>query len=311
MFEPGGVLRRVAAVVIDLFFLGLICYVIGSTLSEQLTFLGRWTFLVGVAIALVYFSTLESSVGKGQTLGKRLLNIRVAHADGSYLPWWQALVRYFTFFAPVFLNGRALPTEWYTSSVFLALLSVLFFGLGLCNLYLIVANKTRQGLHDLVVGAYVFRSPLITITRRINWNGHRAVASLIIVTSLILPNLVLWFSPFDGIGEIVKVQKRLDKLEGVTYSQVTDTTSYHDDGPTKYVDAVLAKFHESEGDAELAAKACTIVWENYPASSKRDFVRIIFSYGWDVGLASYWHSAVALTVEPKSASNPCIEGVST
>jgi len=50
---------------------------IGATLFDQLSHLGGWGRLVGFCIAILYFGTLNSVVGKGQTLGKRILKIHV------------------------------------------------------------------------------------------------------------------------------------------------------------------------------------------------------------------------------------------
>ena len=69
--------RRVAAALIDLLFPLAACaaaYAAGLSLTRGLV-------LVGVAWTLYYFFALES--GAGQTLGKRVMNLRVVSADGS------------------------------------------------------------------------------------------------------------------------------------------------------------------------------------------------------------------------------------
>lgn len=99
----GSLWRRFSAFVID----GLILYAVGRSVGavffSSLAQLGPWGHLLGFSIALAYFATLDSRVGGGQTLGKRLLRLRVVNAQGSTIPWARSAVRYVIIAIPYFL----------------------------------------------------------------------------------------------------------------------------------------------------------------------------------------------------------------
>src|SRR5689334_4917032 len=148
-----GAWRRVGAFVVDAFLLGLAGVAAGFTLFDFFVRMGGWGRWVGFAIALTYFGTLNSRIGHGQTLGKRMLKIRVVSADGSALPFSRAVVRFAILGTPWFLNNAWFSREVMTSPL-TYLLSAIIFGLGVAIVYLFLFNRpTRQSLHDLAVGS--------------------------------------------------------------------------------------------------------------------------------------------------------------
>ena len=84
-FAPiAGFWRRVAAFVVDGLILALVGEALGLSLFDFFVRLGPWGRCVGMAVALAYFVPQESS-RSGQSLGKRLLRIRVVDAQGRSL----------------------------------------------------------------------------------------------------------------------------------------------------------------------------------------------------------------------------------
>jgi uncharacterized RDD family membrane protein YckC len=132
--------------------------IVGAAFFNTLSRLGQWALLLGFSLALAYFGTLESYVGGGQTLGKRLLQLKIVNPQGKLIPWERAAARYTIFAVPYFLidpSLTAVRTTWIIP--FLIIFTTL--GVGGSTLYLLVFNRrTRQGLHDLVVGTYVVNS---------------------------------------------------------------------------------------------------------------------------------------------------------
>jgi uncharacterized RDD family membrane protein YckC len=87
--------------------------------------------LVFFAIALVYFSGMESSTYQG-TLGKRALSLKVVNTSQQKISYSKALGRYF---AEAFLSP------------------ILFIG------YIMIAfDGCKRGLHDRLAGTYVIRN---------------------------------------------------------------------------------------------------------------------------------------------------------
>jgi uncharacterized RDD family membrane protein YckC len=178
-----GISRRIGAFIIDSLILALIGLIVGACLRDQLAALGPWGRVVGFVIATYYFGVPQSRIGGGQSLGMRILKLRVIRPDGAALGLGAALLRAAIFCLAYFLSG--LPAafitlnEWFASG-----LSMLLFGVSFCVTYLLLFNrKTRQSLHDLAVGAFVVRAtrgPLALPAAGV-WRGHSAVVAASLV----------------------------------------------------------------------------------------------------------------------------------
>ncbi len=178
----GALWRRVAAFAIDGVIVGLVGFAITVPFFETFSRLGSWGPLVGFCLALPYFAILDSNVGNGQTLGKRLLHVQLIGKNGAPISFWRSTVRYTVFAVPYFLNELLLPstrTPWVVTT----LVSIIVFGLGGATLYLVLFNRhTRQGIHDLAVGSYVAEASkdgLLQIEPI--WRVHWAILGLLLI----------------------------------------------------------------------------------------------------------------------------------
>jgi uncharacterized RDD family membrane protein YckC len=209
--------RRIAAFVVDGIILGAVGTLLALPFFETLSRLGWRGPLVGFCIALPYFAILNSSVGNGRTLGKRLMRIQVVDKNGSTISLRRSAVRYAVFAIPYFLNDLLLPmtrTPWAVSG----LKAIVVVGFGGATLYLVFFNRhTRQGLHDLAVGSYVAvadkEGPL-----KIEpiWGTHWVIlGSLLVVIFLstgILGNELARWGAFPQMLEDVRL---VEDMEGV------------------------------------------------------------------------------------------------
>jgi hypothetical protein len=80
-----GFWRRLTAFVIDCLILSVPTLLLGLALFRWVAGLGPTGRLIGFVVALLYFGVLNSHFGGGQTLGKRLLGIRVIDRSGKLL----------------------------------------------------------------------------------------------------------------------------------------------------------------------------------------------------------------------------------
>ncbi|HZO07960.1 MAG TPA: RDD family protein, partial [Myxococcota bacterium] len=173
-----GFWRRLAAAAVDALLLGLFGASLGLLWFDRLAALGGLGRLLGAATALAYLGVLDSRIGGGQTLGERLLGVRVAAADGTAIGVPRSTLRAFVLLLPITLHGLSMP--WIERHPWALLLqSVLVYGLGGALAYLYAFNRrTRQTLHDLATGTYVLEAEgPAEIYARI-WRPHLAVAAL-------------------------------------------------------------------------------------------------------------------------------------
>jgi uncharacterized RDD family membrane protein YckC len=125
--EKAGFWIRVGAYLIDLVIFVLISIVVLIFTQDQLL-LNVILQLIGLA----YFLYFWSAAGGGQTIGMRVLNLRVIKTDGSGLTIPGALLRY---------------VGWIIASIPLAI-----------GLIWVAFDKDKQGWHDKIASTYVIRT---------------------------------------------------------------------------------------------------------------------------------------------------------
>lgn len=285
-----GFWRRLLAFLTDCLLLGLVGFALGLVFYDTLAGLGVWGKLVGFIIALTYFGILNSAVGNGQTLGKRLVNIKVVDREGGLISLHRSFLRYTILGVPFFLNGAMISPSVVTLTI---IASLIIFGAGFAIIYLYIFNRrTRQSLHDLLVGTLVVRAtdveppPVIRV-----WKYHLAIAGigavLILVLSLVATILI---GQSVGISDLYAVQENIQNSGKVHFSSVFVGIVWRPDGETRYlqINAVWKEKPESFEDA--ASEIAAIVMRDYKDIVSKDVLAVTVTYGFDIGIASGWSS---------------------
>lgn len=303
----GALWRRIVAFVIDGLVLCLAGLLIGLPFFETLSNLGSWGSLVGFCLALPYFAILNSKMGKGQTLGKRLMQIKVIDRHGRSIPLPKSAARYVVLAVPYFLNGISLPitrTPWAVSIV----VSVIVFGVGGASLYLVVFNRhTRQGLHDLAVGSYVadaHEDGALRIEKI--WHFHWVILAAVLlvgfVSTGVLSNKLAQWGPFPQLLEDVRV---VEGIEGVQVAGVQDLDTRNFDGGRKKKTLIITIYWAGKSSSGLslwgsrlqnvkeswaekqpvADSVARLVIEHDPTVKKHDSLKVVVIRGYNIGIA--------------------------
>jgi uncharacterized RDD family membrane protein YckC len=128
--NKAGFWVRFFAVVIDLIGVGIVSNIIsGLVSSDPMSATGS---SINTLIGVLYFCYFWSAQGGGQTLGMRVLNIKVVRTDGSQLTILQAFIRYIGLIVSI-------------ACVFIGVIWAAF-------------DANKQGWHDKIAGTYVVRS---------------------------------------------------------------------------------------------------------------------------------------------------------
>ena len=148
--------RRVLAFIIDVITLLAIGRIIAFSVGNKLAFMGENGWWLGLGVAALYFGLLDSSLGGGQTFGKRLLGIEVQHLSGRELSFTDAILRFVPFgliFAIEFATRFTDPT------------SFIIHGLRMFEIFIILAivilgllHPQHRALQDLLLDSVVIRS---------------------------------------------------------------------------------------------------------------------------------------------------------
>ena len=124
-----GFLTRVVAFIVDAIAVG-----IATTILNALAFGGDAvrSQALGTLLGLLYYVYFWSGAGGGQTLGMKVLNIKVVRTDGAALTVTGAILRYVGLVISFFV-------------VFIGVIWVAF-------------DAQKQGWHDKMAGTYVVRA---------------------------------------------------------------------------------------------------------------------------------------------------------
>lgn len=121
---------RTFAYIIDAIGIGIVSGALAAVIGDGPA--GNTSSGLNILLGLVYFSYFWSAQGGGQTLGMRVLNLKVVRTDGSALTFTQGVIRYIGLFVS-FL--------------------VLFIGV-----IWVAFDADKQGWHDKIAGTYVIRT---------------------------------------------------------------------------------------------------------------------------------------------------------
>ena len=295
--DIAGFWRRIFALFIDFLLLGLIGFILGLFFGDDFSKMGGWGRAIGFAIAWPYFGIMNSRLCGGQTIGKRLLKLRAVSIDGARLGSSRSLLRAAVFCLPVFLNGAAFSMA-VLQGWFFHVWTILVFGVGLSSVYLYVFNrKTRQCLHDLLIGSVVVRAVAAAdpVPVASMWRGHRVVVALILVTAALVPILAARLAKTDTFAGLLAMQNALASEPGVTFAGVTDGTSTFIGTNTpaqtrSYLNASVRIADKNADMEDMANHLAEIILVKYPETSSRDVVSVSLLHGFDIGIWSTWTS---------------------
>jgi uncharacterized RDD family membrane protein YckC len=296
---PAGIWRRLVAFVLDGLLIGVVGMVIGSFSEQQLVDLGPWGRLLGFAVAAAYFGVFNSRVANGQTLGKRLLKIKVIRRDGKLLSVPESVLRFVPLGAPWFLNNAQFPQSVLFSS-WIYVISALVFGVGLSIVYLFFFNRrSRQSAHDLLVGSYVVAadaSNAATIPG--TWRPHLILCSLLVAISAALPFFTKGLSSQEPFASLINVWRAVQTEPWVVHTMVNKGKSFSTNaiqgrGPTSYLNITAFSKDPDVANAERATRVARLALSVDPSATSLEVVQVTLVYGYDIGIANSWkHSSL-------------------
>lgn len=291
--------RRFLAYLVDSLILYLVGRGIGAAFFNTLSQLGSWGRLIGFCIAVCYFASLDSGVGNGQTVGKRLLRITVVGAQGNTISLARAALRFTVFAIPSYLYELQLPraVDPLIGSI---VLGVIVFGVGGSTLYLLIFNRnTRQGLHDLVAGSYVVNSePTGPLRTEPIWDTHWRILRWYL-TLLVLFSCSIWTldkkmensSSVIQWQEDVRLIEQLDRVQAVREKifKPLKWNGFMKNNPlvSKKTFVITVWWTGEPKDREVFAdRVAKLILLTNPRAHEQDLLWIVVVRGYNIGIAS-------------------------
>lgn len=286
-----GFWRRLGAFVIDLVLLGVVGMILGALLFDTFARMGAYARLIGFAIALAYFGICNSRIGAGQTLGKRWLGIRVVDAHDQLLSLPRSLLRYAVLGIPFFANNLPVSPTLVMSTPLGYLLALVVFGGMFATTYLYIFNRrTRQSLHDLVVGSYVerFDRAAQPVPFPIVWRGHIAVVAVLAAIALSAPVIASRFAQTQTFAGMLPLYQTLSSQPHVINAQVVRGWTSMNGNTTHSLQSSLRLDAPLTEDDAMARRIAQQMAKADPNIANEDAVVVTLVYGYDMGIASGW-----------------------
>lgn len=263
-----GFWQRGCALLIDCVILFLIGRLLGFLFSEQFARLGSFGQLIGYGICIWYFGWLNSSLGGGQTMGKRFLSLCVIDQEGEYISPGKSYIRAALLAAPVLKWG---------------------FPVVIALVYFYVFNRiTRQSLHDLLTGTFVVKTESLHVPVDFRmWPKHYAIFSAVVL-AVVAGGFYLHEKMTNyNLGEM---RAELAKIQGIDdASAAAETRSPLGGGDSRRSLTVTVITHDQLKPAQLLEdRIVEIVLKKLPSYHDFATIRIQISKGYDIGIAKHY-----------------------
>lgn len=293
--------QRFAAWMVDAILLGLAGQALGWLFADWLFTIGPYGRLLGLLIILPYFGLLNSSVGNGQTVGKRLMKTTVSDANGRPITPLRSLARTTLLVLPFLLGGWALPA--FENRVFAFLSAWILFGLGGAILYTMIFNRgAQQGFHDLLCQTYVIKVNAVAEvplprTKSVHWAFAGVWMLLTAIFLFFLQADNPSYIPNPSSTRIREIQQTLASDPRFFTVTVRDQTITPEKDPayrSLVIDVWTVGQLPEDSRWEIARRIAGQALHNMKGIDEFDQIQVKLTYGYDIGIASYssgfWYS---------------------
>ena len=292
-----GFWLRLVSDSLDAIILGLLGLALAIPLKEQFMKLGPHGIWIGLCIVFLYTGILQSAIGQGQSLGKRLLKIQVLRTTGEFLSLPLSFLRY-SVLALIFYNSwiyTALPfLNGYPT--FLILYSGFILALMVGCVFLVAFHPAKRGIHDLIAGTVVVRKGMFDkekINKLIN-NKERVKTAYRIATGVLLILMV-------GFGVLTYWNSDSMARMSMIRDQIVSQTGFQDIGVSYHWKSsagkettsilisafvVLDEPHKLEDLKRVILPAVSSVAETYPDLKGVDKIILQEIKGFNIGIAN-------------------------
>jgi len=271
--------RRIIAFIIDYVLLGIFGLILGAFFFDFFFKLNFYGLILGLAVYILYFGVLNSNIGKGQSIGKKILKIKVTDSSGSFLSFKKSCLRAFILYLPITTPSLMVPLMFSNFNLGFSVLFTLIIGFYLATIYLLLLNKpSRQCLHDLAVNSFVLRrgeQPVSGFNRKIS---VAVIFALCLVLSVLIPRVPLLVSARET-GKLVQ-EKFGVPVQALTFNYRKNFNT----GKTTGSVSITVRKYDGE-DKQLAQDIAQTLYDNNPTVRQMDYITVVLNRDYNIGIA--------------------------
>jgi uncharacterized RDD family membrane protein YckC len=284
-----SVFLRFAALIIDIIILGAVGYISGLFLEDFYVSLGKYGTLVGTLLILIYYSLLQSHLGKGQSIGKRAIGAKVTDLNGNYLSVKDSFLRAFIYFFPIMNAG--IFSKGSFSTVIIVIFTLFLF----TTIYFILVNKSRRCLHDILMKTVVTNKNVteFEVDEKHDINNSKVIPIAVIVAVIIVISFVQSLRN-NSFSELISLKEKIESREGVISATkvqkgVSKFFTRDTSNVTSYINVVVWIDNKDEAmnrESKYFDNFLEIIKKEIPEYRGVDQIVINLYHGYNIGIAS-------------------------
>ena len=283
--QPASLQKRVVALFIDLGILYIMGYILSVTLREYILVLGNYKILLGVLLSTLYFTILHSSIGRGQTLGKKIFNYKVVKLNGDFLTISEAFLRSIIFTFPYCLSDLLSINTHNSIGIFDFMRFTIIPASLFINHIFVFLNPLSQCYYDVWLDTVVIGDEDKSATPKLYKNWMKYIPNIILV--FILGIGVLFLNPFSeenraDLSQLSDIKTEITSERYLHFSKLYYTYPKNDPyEKTLKIDCYMI------GDEDIFSEVYLMTEELAPCKDKFNIKKIILSVVRDFNLGIY------------------------
>lgn len=300
---------RILADGLDAILLGLFGLLLAIPLQNVFYGMGENGLWIGLIITFLYTGIMQSSIGQGQSLAKKLLKIQVLSLDGSYLSLTKSFLRY-SVLAFIFYNQwigmgiiNAIPVL--NNPTFETIYSIFCIVLMIGTVILVAMHPLKRGLQDLLVGSVVVRQGAFNREKLDALNDQSKTRNAFIYWGVFTLVIIAGFyyatqaqkSTAAMFKELTTMSQEITKSTSFNVKTLTVTHHFSNKAGEKEsigVNVVVflnkKKFDDKVFRLGEIEKAVQIVIKSYSKLSECNYINVKVMTGYNIGLWSMYYN---------------------
>lgn len=287
--EFAGFWVRLIAFAIDIAILSSVLHLIGILFYNYFSSIGYYGRIFGFALAVGYFGILNCNLlTNGQTIGKRLLKIRVVDSKGNPITIVRSIARIVVLIGPYLLSNLTVTITNNSFIWFIVLGIVVSVVMSAVIFYYVFNFRNRQSIHDILTNTYVV--PAASIETRFphalgNLHFGYGIVAICIISVLLYVNLRFWY---EGTHEKMKILQKVTMADEAVFISLPslNTRTYNNEKSVSYIDiGIIPRISINEMRPKLLTLYSNLRKE---VSFLNEYQALQFTLisGYDLGLAS-------------------------
>ena len=154
-----GCFKKTLAFIIDEISIAIICVIALFPFSNAIESMHQYAWVPGYIVGALYFTILDSSILRSQSIGKMTFSIKVSTSENKPISPLAALGRYFLITIPFYSNPISktiastlgITNAAIGGTIYLIIVGILFSG----NTFFMLFHPQKRGLHDILLKSVV------------------------------------------------------------------------------------------------------------------------------------------------------------